>query len=137
MYGCITGSRYSHTAEVYRQTKTVDDTGQTQREWSLLYVVACQASPALRAYLGKPNEEWSGNTYRTNESVILKTRAEIERGDRVAGILDINHKDLWKESDTESTIFDVVGIDPITDGFGEFVEYEVFLSRSEVQNLGG
>lgn len=136
MYGCITGSRYSHTAEVYRQTKTVDDTGQTQREWSLLYVVACQAS---RAYLGKPMryEEWSGNTYRTNESVILKTRAEIERGDRVAGILDINHKDLWKESDTESTIFDVVGIDPITDGFGEFVEYEVFLSRSEVQNLGG
>ncbi len=136
MYGCITGSTYTNTADVYRQTKTVDDTGQTQREWSLLSVIACHAS---RAYLGKPNanEEWSGNTYRTNESVILKTRAEIERGDRVAGILDINSKDLWKESDTESTIFDVVGIDPITDGFGQFVEYEVFLSRSEVQNLGG
>lgn len=135
MYGCITGSRYTNTAEIYRQTKTVDDTGQTQREWSLLSVIACQASRAY--YLGKPNEEWSGNTYRTNESIILKTRAEIERGDRVAGILDINSKDLWKESDTESTIFDVVGIDPITDGFGQFVEYEVFLSRSEVQNLGG
>lgn len=133
MYGCITGSRYSNTAEIYRQTKTVDDTGQTQREWSLQYVIACQAS---RAYLGKPNEEWSGNTYRTNESVILKTRAEIERGDRVAAIEDSLGKDLWKESDTESTIFDVVGIDPITDGFGQFVEYEVFLSRSEVQNLG-
>ena len=136
MYWCITGSRTTNTAEIYRQTKTVDDTGQTQREWSLLSVMACQASRAY-LYLGKPNEEWSGNTYRTNESIILKTRAEIERGDRVAGILDINSKDLWKESDTESTIFDVVGIDPITDGFGQFVEYEVFLSRSEVQNLGG
>lgn len=133
MYGCITGSRYSNTAEIYRQTKTVDDTGQTQREWSLQYIIACQVS---RAYLGKPNEEWSGNTYRTNESAILKTRAEIERGDRVAAIEDSLGKDLWKESDTESTIFDVVGIDPITDGFGQFVEYEVFLSRSEVQNLG-
>ena len=79
---------------MYRQTKTVDDTGQTQREWSLLSVIACHASR------------------------------------------DINSKDLWKESSTESTIFDVVGIDPITDGFGQFIEYEVFLSRSEVQNLG-
>lgn len=133
MYGCITGSRYTNTAEVYRQTKTVDDTGQTQRVWSLLDTINCQVS---RAYLGKPNEEWSGSTYRTNESAILKTRAEIERGDRIASILDVNGKDLWKESDSETTIFDVVGIDPITDGFGQFIEYEIFLSRSEVQNLG-
>jgi len=64
---------------------------------------------------------------------------EISKRDRVYNIRDPKTGvAIWKEEefDGEPTVFEVLGVTPILDPFGQHVENQALLQRAEVQTVG-
>lgn len=64
---------------------------------------------------------------------------ELSKRDRVYNIRNPKTGSaIWKEEefDGDPTIFDVLGVTPILDPFGQHVENQALLQRSEVQSIG-
>lgn len=59
----------------------------------------------------------------------------ITKRDRVTNIANRHGIIIWREeeSDNAPTVFDVQGVTPITDPFGNLIEWSALLERSEVQ----
>lgn len=137
MFGCLTGSLYNMSADLYRQTKTTDRSGQVVRSWAKLKTFECyatQTSSGSTSNRSGAMESWDKKWYY-EDSVRIKTQESIKLGDRIYSISDASGNCVWNEEDNDPTIFDVTGIVPVVSAFGEFREYDVLLSRAEVQKF--
>lgn len=59
----------------------------------------------------------------------------ITKRDRITNVANRNGIIIWREEESNNapTIFDVLGVTPITDPFGNLIEWTALLHRSEVQ----
>jgi hypothetical protein len=86
------------------------------------------------------SEEWS-EMYRNTELVNMyfPSSHTLTKRDRVLNIRNQKGQVLWKEEETgkdgvyKATVFEVLGVTPITDMFGNHIENFALLSRAEVQ----
>jgi hypothetical protein len=79
------------------------------------------------------------NRYANDQQVQVRTTERLTSRDKVSNIRDQKNNPIWTEinfpSDTP-TVFEVVGVTPITDPFGRLIGYNSTLKRSENQQLG-
>jgi hypothetical protein len=62
----------------------------------------------------------------------------VTKRDRITNIKNRDGVIIWKEEefDSAATVFDVLGVTPITDPFGKHIENMALLQRAEVQQHG-
>lgn len=85
-------------------------------------------------------ERWSSRgDIDTVDYISIKYPAFITltRRDRVTDVRNNKNVLLWKEEefDDKPTVFEVNGVTPITDPYGNHIENSALLQRAEIQNL--
>lgn len=139
MFGCIISGIYNMKADLYRQIVKQDArTGEVQRMWEFIGSIEVMAR-GLGNLRGKDfgtTDKWK-DIYTKSDYLRIKTMDKIDDTMRVTNVRDVNGKVAWiEEGDSEEpTIFDVIGVTPVIEPFGQHLEYDVFLNRSEVQSL--
>jgi hypothetical protein len=123
-------------ADVIEQTRTQNAAGQITREWD--YDNPSEViSNYTRSILGGgirvvgSTEDWD-DEYMDINWAKLRTSTLVSKRHRITNIRDaITGETLWKQIDNDGNesaiIFDVQGIQPVIDGFGSVVEYDVLL----------
>ena len=79
------------------------------------------------------------NRYSNEQLVQARTMERIFVNEKVTNIMDSTGMVIWKELNypTETpTVFEVVGVTPMTDALGRVVGYSTNLKRSENQTIG-
>jgi hypothetical protein len=127
------------TMDVLSQTRTQAESGEMVREWSLKVAeIPCMA----RGISGNgirvvgSTERWN-DIHENVEYVKIRTGYLLDKRDRVTNIRDSNGNVAWQElnkSGVEIPIeFDVLGSTPILGPFGDVQEYDVLVTRAEIQ----
>ena len=127
--------------DVYRQSERQDpNTGAMIREFSYIKTIDCYARGIITQSGTKGNDRQKfSNKYSNDQYIETRTSERLTFRDKVKNIRDVNGNPIWYElnypSDTD-TVFDVMGITPISDPFGNIVGYNSSLERAENQQIG-
>lgn len=138
----IIDSVLSMRLDVYRQIDQQDpDTGAIKKEWIYQRSMDCHAKGTISnsATTRSSDKQIFDNRYANDQQVQVRTIERLTSRDKVSNIRDQKNNPIWTEinfpSDTP-TVFEVVGVTPITDPFGRLIGYNSTLKRSENQQLG-
>lgn len=131
MYRCLTSSKYTMKADLYRQQKSVDNSGQIVRQWQMIesfecYVYAVESTGAAFAARERFGSTWSYDIYAR-----MSTEKKLALGDRITSVRDSSGSPLWTDIDGNDIIFNVTGVAPKTTPFGSLLEFDVMLNRTE------
>lgn len=128
--------------DLYVQRDSQDpDTGAIIKEWNYYKTLDCSAkgmvsnSTSTRAN----DRQQLDNRYRNEQMIQLRTAEKINIRHKVTNIRNKNDEAIWTELNypTETpTVFEVVGVTPLTDPFGVSMGYNITAKRSENQNIG-
>ena len=138
----IIESVLSMKLDVYRQIDMQDvDTGAIKKEWIYQRTVDCHAKGTISnsATTRSSDKQVFGNRYINDQQVQIRTIERLTSRDKITNIRDQHGNPIWTEinfpNDTP-TVFEVVGVTPITDPFGRLIGYNSTLKRSENQQIG-
>lgn len=139
MYGCLQGSVFTMTADIYYQISDQDEsTNAITRRWVILKNISCSVVP-IRESGGSAtsdNKTFSKN-YIEELEVKMHTLEKLSKRWRVSGIKNSKKEDLYTELDRisePSTIFEVYASHPIFDIYGNVQYFENHLKRTQVQS---
>lgn len=128
--------------DLYRQYEQQDpDTGAMKREWQYQRTVDCYAKGIIsNSSTSRSSDKQIFNNKYTNEQIIqVRTSERITMRDKVTNIRDASGNVIWTELNYPSetpTVFEVLGVTPITDPFGNTLGYNSSMKRSENQQIG-
>lgn len=128
--------------DLYRQTEVQDpDTGALKREWNYYKTLDCHAKGVISnsATTRSSDKQIFGNKYLNDQIIQVRTLHKITMRDKITNIRDIDNNVIWSEINfpTETpTVFEVIGITPMTDPFGNVIGFNSSLKRSENQQIG-
>lgn len=128
--------------DLYIQSDAQDEyTGAIKKEWNYYTTVNCSAkgviSNATTTRTG--DRQVLGNKYKYDQFVEIRTIEKINVRHKITNIRNQKGAFIWTELDypTETpTVFEVVGMTPITDPFGTVIAYNTTAKRSENQQVG-
>lgn len=128
--------------DVYVQYDLQDsDTGAIKKEWQYAKTIDCSVkgmvsnSTSTRAN----DRQIIDNRYKNEQFVQIRTTEKITVRNKITNVRNSSGEYVWTELDypTETpTVFEVVGVTPITDPFGTIVAYNTTAKRSENQKIG-
>lgn len=132
-------AKYAMLADIYRvQQKRDENTGEIKREWLYTETVPCLAKSIISSGVRTPsNDRTIDNRYIIEEIIKINTVEKLSRNSKITNIRDLKGQVLWEEAEVLNnppTMFSIVGSTPIVDAFGQILEYETTLQRSEIQN---
>ncbi len=139
----IVDSILTMSMDVYRQINTQNaDTGEIKKEWTYYKTIPCHtkgiiSNSSSSAKAG--NQQSFGVQYNNEQILQIRTTEKLTYRAKLTNIKDPNGKVLWAEINfpTETpTVFEVIGITPVTDPFGFVVGYNNTVKRSENQQIG-
>jgi Zn ribbon nucleic-acid-binding protein len=128
--------------DVYKQFDLQDpDTGAIKREWQYHRTVACHAKGVISnsATTRSSDKQVFDNKYSNDQVVQIRTAERLAAREKITNTRNKDGIVIWKEQNypTETpTVFEVVGITPITDPFGTIIGYNSSMKRSENQQIG-
>ncbi len=134
---CVTTASYQMTAEFYRATVNVLESGQRRRAWD--YSSYVERRVRAEAILGGgirlvgSTREFSYNLEDVEymkmylADLNLDGSGGITKSTRVGSVKGTNGEVLWKDGDDVPVVFMVQGIQPVVDPFGNVQEYELLL----------
>ena len=133
-------AKYAMQMDLYRVQIAQDpNTGQVKRQWIYAETVSCLAKSIISSGVRTPsNDKTITDKYMIEEIIKVMTLNKLPRNAKVTNIRDMNGNVLWEEAEVTNnppTVFNVVGSTPIIDGFGQILEYENTLQRSDIQNV--
>lgn len=133
---CLIGARYNMTAEVYDQTQVQGPSGQIKRVWDYenpIATIRCIARGIAGGGIRVvgSTERW-GDLYDDVEYVMMQTDFNLSKRHRIGMIRASDGQIAWEDGD-EAMIFDVLGAKPVIDPFGRLVEYDILLTKVEVE----
>jgi hypothetical protein len=138
----IIDSVLSMKLDVYRQVDLQDpDTGAIKKEWIYQRTVDCHAKGVISnsATTRSSDRQIFDNKYRNDQQIQVRTSERLTPRDKVTNVRDYQNNPIWTEinfpSDTP-TVFEVVGVTPLTDPFGRVIGYNSSMKRSENQQIG-
>lgn len=138
----LINSVLSMRLDVYRQSEIQDpDTGAIKREWNYHRTVDCHAKGVISnsATTRSSDKQVFGNKYTNDQIIQVRTLDRLTSREKVTNIRDNNGNVIWSEINfpTETpTVFEVIGVTPITDPFGTVLGYNSSMKRSENQQIG-
>lgn len=132
-------AKYAMKMDLYRVQVAQDpNSGEITRKWSYTETIPCLAKSIISSGVRTPsNDRTISDRYMIEEIVKVMTLQKLPRNAKITNIRDLNDNVLWEEAEISGnppTIFDIVGSTPIIDGFGQILEYENTLQRSDIQN---
>lgn len=132
-------AKYAMKMDLYRVQVAQDpNSGEITRKWMYTETVPCLAKSIISSGVRTPsNDRTVNDRYMIEEIVKVMTMDKLPRNAKITKIRDLKDNILWEEAEVSgnpATIFDIVGSTPIIDGFGQILEYENTLQRSDIQN---
>jgi hypothetical protein len=132
-------AKYAMKLDVYRvQIDQDPNSGEIKRQWIYTETLPCLAKSIISSGVRSPSNDRTVDTqYRVEEIIKVMTLVKLPRNAKLSNIRDLNEKVLWEEAEISGnppTIFDIVGSTPIIDGFGQTLEFETTVQRSDIQN---
>ena len=128
--------------DIYRQSDTQDpNSGAMKKEWNYTRTIPCHVKGVISnsATTRSSDRQSFDNRYSNEQLVQARTMERIFVNEKVTNIMDSTGMVIWKELNypTETpTVFEVVGVTPMTDALGRVVGYSTNLKRSENQTIG-
>lgn len=128
--------------DIYVQTDTQDlDTGAILKEWNYIESVDCYAKGVVSNSTSSRNSDRQNfdNRYKNEQMIQIRTIKKLNIRHKITNIKNKNGTFVWTELDYPSetpTVFEVTGVTPITDPFGEVLAYNTIAVRSENQQIG-
>lgn len=134
MINCLLSARFNMVMDVLSQENFQTESGEINRRWLPKAAdVACIArgiSGGGIRVVGS-TERW-GDRHEDVEYVKIQTNYNLSKRDRVTNIRTCHGQLAWEDRGV-SIVFDVVGSTPVIDPFGTLVEYDVLVTRAEIQ----
>jgi hypothetical protein len=132
-------AKYAMLADIYSvQQKRDENTGEIKRQWLYTSTIPCLAKSIISSGVRTPsNDRTIDNRYVVEEIIKINTTQKLSRNSKITNIRDLSGHVLWEEAEVLNnppTMFSIVGSTPIVDGFGQILEYETTLQRSEIQD---
>lgn len=139
MYGCLQGSVFTMTADIYYQISDQDEsTNAITRRWVILKNISCSVIPIRESGGSATSDNKTfGKNYIEELEVKMYTLERLSKRWRVSGIKNAQKEDLYTELDRisePSTIFEVYASHPIFDMYGNIQYFENHLKRTQVQS---
>lgn len=128
--------------DVYVQSDTQDiDTGAILKEWNYIESVDCYAKGVISNSTSSRNSDRQNfdNRYKNEQMIQIRTVKKLNIRHKITNIKNKNGAYVWTELDYPSetpTVFEIKGVTPITDPFGEVLAYNTIAVRSENQQIG-
>jgi hypothetical protein len=138
----IIESVLSMKMDVYRQVDEQDiDTGAIKKAWIYQRTVDCHAKGVISnsATTRSSDKQVFDNRYKNDQQIQVRTVDRLTAREKITNIRDQYDVPIWTEINfpTETpTVFEVVGVTPITDPFGRTIGYNSAMRRSENQQIG-
>lgn len=132
----------SMTMDVYRQIDAQDpNTGAIKRQWIYYKTLPCHAKGVISnsATTRSSDKQIFDNRYLNDQVVQIRTAERITSREKITNIKNSENKVIWTELNfpTETpTVFEIIGVTPITDPFGRLLGYNSSVRRSENQQIG-
>jgi len=135
---------YPMSADIYYATQSQNDFGEIIKDWNKDRTIKCSAikqnpDSKVPKFLSPEQiiEYDLSVNFRTGEDILQSSDDQIYR------ITDILIKDIkdskgnfvWRESLTDSTVFEVRAVEPMFDMFSVLMGYRVYLVRADDQEL--
>lgn len=132
-------AKYAMQMDIYRVQIDQDvNSGEIKRQWIYTETVPCLAKSIISSGVRSPsNDRTVDSQYKVEEIIKIMTIDKLPRNAKISNVRDLHNKVLWEEAEISgnpATIFDIVGSTPIIDGFGQILEFETTVQRSDIQN---
>lgn len=139
MYGCLQGSVFTMTADVYSQIQEQDEsTNAIVRRWVLKNNISCSIIPIRESGGSATSDNKTFNKdYIEELEIKMYTLEKLSKRWRVSGIKNSKKEEVYKEVDRisePSTIFEIYASHPIFDMYGNVQYFENHLKRTQVQS---
>ena len=139
MYGCLQGSVFTMTADIYYQISDQDEsTNAITRRWIIMKNISCSVIPIRESGGSATSDNKTfGKNYVEELEVKMYTLEKLSKRWRVSGIRNAQKEELYTELDRisePSTIFEVYASHPIFDMYGNVQYFENHLKRTQVQS---
>lgn len=138
----IVNSILNMKADIYVQSDTQDpNTGAIKKEWAYSRTVPCHAKGIIsNSGSGRGGDKQILNTRYTNEqSIEIRSEQKITYREKVTNIRNAKDQVIWTELNYPNetpTVFEISGVTPINDPFGNSLGYNMIAKRSENQQIG-
>ena len=128
--------------DLYIQSDSQDpDSGAIIKQWNYYKSLPCSAKGIIsNSTSTRTNDRQTmDNRYKNEQMIQIRTIEKLNIRHKVTNIKNKNGEFIWTElnypTDTP-TVFEVVGVTPITDPFGVSMGYNITAKRSENQQIG-
>jgi hypothetical protein len=128
--------------DVYRQFETQDPaTGSLKKEWQFNRTIACNAKGTIsNSTASRSGDKQSFSNKYVNEQMIqIRTTTKLIFSEKITNIRNLDGTVIWEEINFPSntpTVFEVMGVTPITEPMGGIIGYNTTVKRSENQVIG-
>lgn len=128
--------------DIYAQFDSQDpDTGAIIKEWNYVDSMPCYAKGVVSNSTSarSSDKQTFDNKYHNLQMVQIRTLNKLNIRNKITNIRTKNGEVIWTELDYPSdtpTVFEITGVTPITDPFGEILAYNAIAKRSENQQIG-
>jgi hypothetical protein len=128
--------------DVYRQFDLQDpDTGSIKKEWQFDRTVPCSAKGVITNSSSSRtgDRQILSNKYTNEQMLQIRTSEKITLREKITNIRDTEGTVIWEELNFPTntpTVFEVMGITPMTDPLGGVLGYNSTVKRSENQTIG-
>ena len=135
----IVASTLQMYVDVYVQSDTQDrDTGIIKKEWLFIKTVPCSAKGVISNSISTRSSDRQviDTRYQNEQFIQVRTSEKLNMRNKLTNVRTKNGTVIWSEINypTETpTVFEIVGITPVTDPFGEIIAYNTMAKRSENQ----
>jgi hypothetical protein len=128
--------------DVYKQFDLQDpNTGAIKKEWQFDRTVPCSAKGIISNSSSSRtgDRQIMSNKYTNDQMLQIRTSEKITLREKITNIRDLDGTVIWEELNFPSntpTVFELMGITPMTDPFGSVLGYNSTVKRSENQTIG-
>ena len=128
--------------DVYKQFESQDPaTGSLKKEWQFNRTMQCSAKGTISNMAsGRSGEKQTFSNKYTNEQMLqIRTTTKLLFNEKITNIRSLDETVIWEEINFPSntpTVFEIVGVTPITEPMGGVIGYNTTVKRSENQVIG-
>jgi hypothetical protein len=128
--------------DVYRQFETQDpNTGSLKKEWQFNRTVPCSAKGTIsNSTTNRSGDKQNFSNKYVNEQMLqIRTTTKLIFSEKITNIRGLDGTVIWEEINFPSntpTVFEVMGVTPITEPLGGIIGYNTMVKRSENQVIG-
>ena len=135
----IVASTLQMYVDIYVQSDTQDrDTGIIKKEWLFIKTIPCSAKGVISNSISTRSSDRQviDTRYQNEQFIQVRTSEKLNMRNKLTNVRTKKGTVVWSEINypTETpTVFEIVGITPVTDPFGEIIAYNTMAKRSENQ----